>query len=274
MGRIRTLKPDAFRHELLQELETKHRDKSPILVFFGLFTVSDKLGRFAWEPKQLKLDILPFVPFEMEQTLDLLRTHGFVQPYRVGGKAYGWIPSWKKHQRITGTESTAPPRYPDPSLDESGNTLESQSVSELLPEDPEPKKPRKARAPKTAEESLKLSPDLEPWFEVVRYEVWPQDKLDQIAVARERFGKHARKFSAVAVYLACRGYLKNDKRVKEGFVQNLYAFLGPGKKTVEGYVESVLPYLEAHPALKALKAPPESEDALRAVIAQDEAAHV
>jgi hypothetical protein len=138
----------------------------------------------------------------------------------------------------------------------------------------ETKKAKKEKAPKDPAESLKLSPDLEVWFEAVRFEIWPQDKLDQIAVARERFGKHARKFSAVAVYLACRGYLKNDKRVKEGFVQNLYAFLGPGKKTVEGYVESVLPYLEAHPALKALKAPPESEDALRAVISQDEAVNV
>ena len=135
---------------------------------------------------------------------------------------------------------------------------------------------RKPKSPpkKTPEESLKLPPELEVWFEAIRFEVWPQDRLHQVAVARERFGLHARKFGAVTVYLACRSYLKSHDKVQEGYVQELYTFLGPKKATVLDYLEIAIPYLKDHPSLAALTIPPESEEAFRALIAQDEAAHV
>jgi len=97
MARIRTIKPDLFRHEGLQELQSS-TTLPVILVFMGLFCQADREGRFKWSPRILKLDILPFLPFDMEATLIELAKAGFVRHYAVDGKEYGSIPSWSKHQ--------------------------------------------------------------------------------------------------------------------------------------------------------------------------------
>jgi hypothetical protein len=98
MARIRTIKPGFFRHEGLQELETLHPGNYCMLVFAGLFTAADRAGRFEWRPKQLKLDILPFIAFDMKQTLELLETFKFISKYEVNGKEYGLIPTFLEHQ--------------------------------------------------------------------------------------------------------------------------------------------------------------------------------
>jgi hypothetical protein len=114
MPRIRTFKPELLRHEKLQDLEAEHAELRPMLVFAGLWTQADKEGRFEYSPRTLKLDILPFVPFDMAETLALLEREGFVVRYRADGKEYGLIPSFKKHQRIGGKEAQDPPRFPPP----------------------------------------------------------------------------------------------------------------------------------------------------------------
>ena len=59
MSKIRTVKPELFRHEQLFEAE--QQSGFPLrLLFIGLFTVVDAEGRFRWRPRQLKLDILPY----------------------------------------------------------------------------------------------------------------------------------------------------------------------------------------------------------------------
>jgi hypothetical protein len=114
MARIRTIKPEFFRHEGLQDLEISHPGQYPMLVFAGLWSLCDKAGRFEWKPRQIKLDVLPFLPFDMEETLSLLESSGFIEHYEVDGKLYGYIPSFKDHQRITGKEATSPEKYPAP----------------------------------------------------------------------------------------------------------------------------------------------------------------
>ena len=113
MARIRTVKPEFFRHEGLQDLEIKNPGKYPMMVFEGLWVLCDKTGRFEWRPRQIKLDILPFLPFDMEDTLCVLETAGFVEKYEVNGKYYGFIPSFKTHQVISGKELQSPARYPE-----------------------------------------------------------------------------------------------------------------------------------------------------------------
>jgi hypothetical protein len=98
VSRIRSIKPQFFRHESLQELEQLHPGNHCMLVFAGLFTASDRAGRFEWRPKQLKLDILPFLDFDMNQTLELLATFQFIVRYEHGGKSYGYIPTFLEHQ--------------------------------------------------------------------------------------------------------------------------------------------------------------------------------
>jgi hypothetical protein len=110
MGRIRTVKPDLFRHEGLQELQAD-TNLPVMLVFIGLFTQVDREGRFKWSPRTLKLDILPFLEFSMEDTLQLLAKAGFIRRYEVEGKQYGDVPSWSRHQVVNAREaqSVIPP---------------------------------------------------------------------------------------------------------------------------------------------------------------------
>ena len=58
MARIRTIKPEFFRHEALFEAE--QATGLPLRVAYaGLFTAADREGRFKWSPRSLKLDCLP-----------------------------------------------------------------------------------------------------------------------------------------------------------------------------------------------------------------------
>lgn len=125
MPRIRTIKPEFFRHEGLYECEQKYNIPAR-LVFAGLFICCDREGRFRWKPNQLKLDIMPFDNVNIELVLDVLAKEGFIMKYQFDASPtrasrvndacftefYGWIPSWSKHQHINGRESNS--TYPDP----------------------------------------------------------------------------------------------------------------------------------------------------------------
>lgn len=68
MCRIRNIKPAFFRYEGLKDLERENAGKHPtMLVFEGLWTKSGRRGVFEWKPRMLKLDILPFLDFDMEK---------------------------------------------------------------------------------------------------------------------------------------------------------------------------------------------------------------
>lgn len=114
MARIRTIKPEFFRHERLQDLEADNPGSCVMLVFAGLWGHCDKAGRFEWKPRMLKLDILPFIDFDMGSTLALLCEAGFVRKYAIDGKQYGEIRSFEKHQRINGKEAQEPEKHPAP----------------------------------------------------------------------------------------------------------------------------------------------------------------
>src|ERR1700722_5757105 len=111
MSKIRTVKPELFRHEQLFEAEQK--SGFPLrLIFIGLFTVSDAQGRFRWRPRQLKLDILPYDDINFGAALLALAELGLVRRYECDGKYYGYIPTWRKHQSINQREPDS--ALPDP----------------------------------------------------------------------------------------------------------------------------------------------------------------
>ena len=112
MARIRTIKPEFFRHEQLQDAEIANPGAYVMLVFAGLWGHCDSKGRFEWRPRQLKLDILPFLDFQMAKTLEILCDIGMVKHYTIDGKEYGEIASFEKHQRITGKEATEGEKHP------------------------------------------------------------------------------------------------------------------------------------------------------------------
>lgn len=124
MARIRTIKPQTFRHEGLQDLERAHPGAYTMLVFVGLWGHCDKGGKFEWKPRQLKLDILPFLEFDMAATLGLLRDAGQIEQYTVGSKEYGRIKSFPEHQRIGGKEAQEDDRFPNPSQGTTGEATE------------------------------------------------------------------------------------------------------------------------------------------------------
>jgi len=110
--RIRTIKPEFFIDEDLQDLEADNPGKYVMLVFAGLWGNCDKQGVFEWRPRILNLHILPFLKFDMEATLNILTEAEIIIPFVVDGKKYGFIPTFTTHQRITGKEGTEPAKLP------------------------------------------------------------------------------------------------------------------------------------------------------------------
>lgn len=106
MQRIRTVKPDFFKHYdlFLAEKETG----LPLRVSFaGLWTCADREGRFKWQPQRLKVDILPYDDVHFSRVLDALATRGFIVRYVRGNAEFGWIPSWSEHQVINNKEGVS-----------------------------------------------------------------------------------------------------------------------------------------------------------------------
>lgn len=111
--RIRTIKPELFRHEGLFDLEAE--TKLPIRVaWMGLFTCADREGRFPWRPRVLKTMILPYDDVDFARLLEVLASHGFIVRYQVEGELYGCIPTFKKHQRFSGNEAQSESQLPAP----------------------------------------------------------------------------------------------------------------------------------------------------------------
>jgi hypothetical protein len=114
MGRIRTIKPEFFTHYELYEAEIE--SGLPIrLAFAGLWTVSDREGRFEWRPKKLKLSCLPYDDVDFELVLNSLEKNKFVIGYVADGKKYGYIPSWTKHQVVNLREAKS--SIPEPCIE-------------------------------------------------------------------------------------------------------------------------------------------------------------
>jgi len=125
MARIRTVKPELFRHEALFEAEIK--TLLPLrLAYIGLFTACDREGRFKWKPRALKLDVLPYDNVDFSRVLDALVTHGFIVKYAFEGDEFGCIPTWGQHQVINNRESSSML----PSLEESTTCTQEARVND------------------------------------------------------------------------------------------------------------------------------------------------
>jgi hypothetical protein len=109
MEHIRNVKPEFFSHESVGELSPLAR-----LAWIGLWTQSDKFGRFPWRPKTLKSRILPFDDVDFSSLLNELLEAGFIQKYPADGNEYGLTVNWEKHQGIGTHEKASKFTYPDP----------------------------------------------------------------------------------------------------------------------------------------------------------------
>jgi hypothetical protein len=122
MARIRTIKPEFFRHGALFDAE--RASGFPLrLAYAGLWTAADREGRFRWQPRALKLDCLPYDDCDFSAVLAALAGAGLIVKYESGGEMFGHIPSWTKHQVINQREAQS--KIPAPS-----NQVQAQARTE------------------------------------------------------------------------------------------------------------------------------------------------
>ncbi len=130
MGRIRTVKPELFKHEKLFEAEFEYgtENKMPIrLAFIALFTCADRDGKFKWRPKTLKLDCLPYDDVNFENILNILEKYGFILSYTINGQKFGQIASFSRHQIVNHRESKS--EIPDYSKEFDASTTREPRVN-------------------------------------------------------------------------------------------------------------------------------------------------
>lgn len=117
MARIRTIKPGFFKHERLYDAEQE--TGLPLrLAFAGLWTVADREGRFAWRPRSLKTDVLPYDDVDFSRVLDALATRGFIVRYASGDDEFAYIPNWHRHQVVNNRETASDLPPPPENIEE------------------------------------------------------------------------------------------------------------------------------------------------------------
>lgn len=224
--RIRTVKPELFRHEELFEAE--RTSGLPIRVsFIGLFCVCDRQGRFRWKPKRLKLDILPYDVINFEEILDVLLRYGFIMRYQVDSEVYGYVPNFHRHQVINAREAASRLPGPERATADDGHTdaVSQPSISVPLEQPAETSPPPPPPPVKVASPELPL--DQNPVASTATTNQAPRSKsetftADEEDIARrvieflnEQTGSHFRSVKANVKFVVDRlreGYGEEDLR--------------------------------------------------------------
>lgn len=107
--RIRQIRPEFWEREEVAELPPWAR-----LAFIGIWNFCDRLGRFHWRPRTLKVKIFPHDDVDFAACLETLQQHNFVFQYTVDGEDYGVVVGWEKFQMIADAEARTDPFYPPP----------------------------------------------------------------------------------------------------------------------------------------------------------------
>ena len=115
--RIRSIKPEFFKHDKVAELAPLTR-----LLFISLWCAADCKGRLEDRPKRLQVECLPYDKCDVDAMLWELHKAGFIERYEVGETKIIQIMTFEKHQRITGKESTYDSDLPEHQL---GNIRET-----------------------------------------------------------------------------------------------------------------------------------------------------
>jgi hypothetical protein len=93
MARARNIKPGFFSNEELVELQFSTR-----LLFIGLWTLADRMGRMEDRPKRIKMDLFPADNIDVDSALNDLQQSGFLLRYVVDGVRYIQVLAFDKHQ--------------------------------------------------------------------------------------------------------------------------------------------------------------------------------
>ena len=121
MARIRTIKPGLWSDDLVADLSRDAR-----LLFIGLISLADDEGRFVASAATLAGHIYPhdeLPPTTIRRWLREIETKDrehaertgkglSVVLYQVGRAQYGWLPKYRRHQRISHPQPSALPPPP------------------------------------------------------------------------------------------------------------------------------------------------------------------
>jgi hypothetical protein len=105
--RIRTIKPEFFKHDKLAELPAMAR-----LLFISLWCLADRRGRLEDRPKRIKVECLPYDDCDVDALLQVLHCAGFICRYEAESVRVIEIEAFEKHQRITGKEAETESHLP------------------------------------------------------------------------------------------------------------------------------------------------------------------
>lgn len=146
------VKPAFFQDERLYDLEAQ--TGLPIrVIFIGLWCVSDREGRFDWNPRRLKVQILPHDDsIDLGAALAALKEGGFILDYEADGRRFGYIPGFLSHQVINNREVAS--TRPDP-----GQVARKPAPQKPAPQKPAPRRPapQKPAPRKPAPQKLEIN---------------------------------------------------------------------------------------------------------------------
>jgi hypothetical protein len=124
--RIRTIKPSFW--EDVAPLSHEAR-----LLAVGLISLADDDGRFIATHTSIAGYVYPheeIPPAKLRRWMDEIIRHGTAELYEVGGRKYGWLPKFRRHQSINRPQVSALP--PPPSVNGSRSHSVNQSVNDSL----------------------------------------------------------------------------------------------------------------------------------------------
>lgn len=224
------MKPEFFQDETLAACTPHAR-----LLAVALLQLCDRQGVFLNIPMQVHAHAFPWEPeVKVQSLLGELEGVGYLTFYRVGGKAYGFIPGFVRHQNIGGKEAQSPGRYPLPDQADASGEVEGK----LPGSDKELPREVKGNAGKGKGTRKELLGDKSPDEFLEFKSVYPKRDGDQkwrdaekACKARIREGHSwAEIIEGAKRYDA---WCKSTDKAGTGFVKQAATFVGPGKPFLE-----------------------------------------
>lgn len=123
--RIRTIKPEFWKHDGIAELEYSTR-----LLFIALWCIADRRGRMEDRPRRIKAECFPYDEIDVDAMLSELHLAGFIDRYEAEGVRVIEVCSFEKHQRLTGKEAETESIYPEKQRGNNGETPSSAPVAQ------------------------------------------------------------------------------------------------------------------------------------------------
>lgn len=161
--RIRTIKPEFFKHDVVASLDPRTR-----LLFIGLWCLADCAGRLDDRPRRIGVEVLPYdQDYDVDAGLDSLNQHGLIQRYSADGMSLIQVVSFASHQRITGKEAESTSRFPEPTREtlgkQPGNNRETTETTGNGRETE-----RKRVLVRTVRAAVAAPPNDSDWFDTLR----------------------------------------------------------------------------------------------------------